>query len=108
MTEEQRQFAYDLKWDVLLQAEEAGEPGSPAYETAFNAGLSQLKTDQAQIRTMLRSGAGKQVTSVNAGEQVTWATPMSLQQQLGCYTRAIAELMGLTYLQTRTTARFLY
>jgi|SRR6516162_4225011 hypothetical protein len=108
MTEEQCQFALDLKMDVLSRAYQLGQPGDPDYEAAFKAGLGQLQNDRDKIRAAISAGGGKQVLSVNAGESVTWSAPMSLQDQLGAYTRAIMELMGFTYLQNRTSARFLY
>ena len=108
MTDEQRQFAYDLKIDVLSRAYQLGQPGNPDYEAALKAGLGQLQNDRDKIRAAISAGGGKQVLSVNAGESVTWSAPMSLQAQLGAYNRAIIELMGLTYIQNRTTARFLY
>ena len=108
MTDEEVEYGHALKMMVIDQALQAGPQGSSGYAAAITAGIAQLRTEQANLRQVMVSNGGRQVTSVNAGEAVSWSTPLSLQSQIIAYGLAIFELQGMSYRVTRTTARFLY
>jgi len=101
-------LAQSLKTGVIIAAYNSGAPGSPEYAAAITWGISQLQTQQANLQQLMVQNGGKLVTQVQAGESVTFSAPMSLQEQLAAYSKAIMELMGLTWIQRRTTARYLY
>jgi hypothetical protein len=105
---EDRSFTRSLVRAVIQRAYEGGAPGSPEYQAAFAAGLTKLRNLRYSLDGTLMSGGGKQITSVSAGESVTWSAPMSVQDQFDSVVGAIEILEGRTYTVTRTTARFLY
>lgn len=105
---EDRSFTRSLVRAVIQRAYEAGAPDSPQYQVAFQAGLNELRNLRSTLRGTLMNGGGRQITSVSAGESVTWSAPMSVQDQFDSVVGAIEILEGRTYTVTRTTARFIY
>jgi hypothetical protein len=93
-----RQFVSSLVQDV--QAAGPANSSNPAY--------AQLLADQQAVRAKISANQGRQVSSVNAGESVSWQTDSRLQDLYGEYTQAIAILNGRVPLVTRTTARILF
>ena len=103
------EYTQVLARGVIQQAYEAGLPGSPEYAAAYQAGIANLQNIRSTLWTMIDQNLGKHILSVQAGETVTWATPiLSVQDQYYSVIAAIEILKGRSWKYTRTSARFMY
>lgn len=88
--------------DVLL----AGPAPSGPTDTS-NAAFVQLVAARNAAQAQIYASQGRQVTSANAGESVSWQTDGKLQDLYGAYSQAVQKLCGRMTIVRETSAVFL-